>query len=794
MCYARNELPSGIPIFMKTKKSSSVFFYFIKRFSLVAVLILAVSAWALLTQRTQYLNIVENHEVDLVKSNISAFNSWLESDIEYTAILGGLVEEILAGPGDFYVKRERIAELFSVFGSQCKGCVQLRYLSSQGMELVRVNIDAGRPLRVSGNYLQDKSDRPYLKEAAKLKDEVYISRFDLNMEFGKVVIPYTPVIRMIKKVHTDGMKPGYLVLNFSGDMLFKIFNEAGAESFGGLFLVNDDGGWIVGPDETYSWRFLFKPKEGLLEQEFPEVWSNIKGQNDGQFAGPDGVYTFDSLSSKSFHYVLRQDVVFSEGWKVISRVPDEALVVPRRNIMLVLLAFLIFMLGYLFWRQTSMTVASEDIRMALEDSEKRFMDVADAAGEFIWETGPDGSFVFVTGRAEDVLGYSAEELIGRSPFDFVDEESSWDVRKEFLDAAQFGHSFNGLVFKFVNRDGRKIWLEFNGVPVFDAAGVVTGFRGATSDISTQKKALQDLQDREDMLQSISDSVQDALVLMDEKGLVHFWNPAAEKIFGYRADEMLGESLQCCFFAEDNLSPDTSGDGDNYIDGLLSSYGSFTVNVRRKGGDVFPAEVLLSPLRKDEQWWVVGTFRDVTERKEAEDKLRKLATTDSLTGLSNRRFFMESAEDALERTRRYGRELSLLMMDIDYFKTVNDMYGHDAGDDVLKGLSKTGLKILRNIDVFGRIGGEEFSILLPDTGLEGATLVAERLRSEIEATKMNTRSGGLNITVSIGVATYSEQTKTLEHLLKAADIGLYAAKEAGRNQVKVQLTLDGSSEG
>ncbi|NDV22799.1 diguanylate cyclase [Desulfovibrio sp. JC022] len=772
---------------MKTKNSSSVFLYFIKRFFIVAILIIAVSAWALVTQRNQYLNIVKNHEVDLVKSNISAFNSWLESGIEYTGILAGLVEDQLAMQGDPHEIDNRIAEVFSVFGSRCKGCVQMRYLSSDGMELVRVNIADGRPLRVSGNYLQNKSGRAYIKEASKLKDDVYISRFDLNMEFGKVVVPYTPVIRVVKKIYAKGMRPGFLVINFSGEQLFRIFSETGAESFGNLYLINDDGGWIVGPDETYDWKFLFKPEEGLIEREFPDVWNEIRGKNHGQFTASDGVYTFDSLSSNSFHYVLRQDVVFREGWKVVSRVPDEALVVPRRNAMLFLLSFLVLMVGYLFWRQTSMTVASEDIRLALEDSEKRFMDVSDAAGEFIWETGPDGSFVFVTGRAEDVLGYSAEELIGRSPFDFVDEESSWDVRKEFLDAAQFGHNFRGLVFKFVNRDGRKIWLEFNGVPVFDAEGTVTGFRGATSDISAQKKAVQDLQDREDMLQSISDSVQDALVLMDEKGLVHFWNPAAEKIFGFRADEMLGESLQCCFFAEDNLSPDDSEADVNYIDGLLSSYGSFTVNVRRKGGDVFPAEVLLSPLRKDEQWWVVGTFRDVTERKEAEDKLRKLATTDSLTGLSNRRFFMESAEEALERTRRYGRELSLLMMDIDYFKTVNDMHGHDAGDDVLKDLSRTGLKILRNIDVFGRIGGEEFSILLPDTGLEGAGQVAERLRSEIESTAMNTRSGVLNITVSIGVATFNEETNTLEHLLKAADIGLYAAKEAGRNQVKVQLS-------
>lgn len=455
-----------------------------------------------------------------------------------------------------------------------------------------------------------------------------------------------------------------------------------------------------------------------------------------------------------------------------------------------LVVFLYLLSGFLFWRNTVALVKGEEVSAALRESEKRFMDVADAAGEFIWETGPDGCFVFVTGRAEDILGYSAEELIGRSPFDFVDEESSWEVRKEFLDAAHDGKSFSGLVFKFVNREGRKLWLEFNGVPVFDAEGVVTGFRGATSDISVQQRAMQSLQDREDMLQSISDSVQDALILMDENGLVHFWNPAAEKIFGYSTGDMIGESLQCCITAEDNtdMIEDEKGAG---VEDLFANYGSFTINVRRKNGTLFPAEVLLSPLRKDGKWWVVGTIRDVTERKEAEDKLRKLATTDPLTGLSNRRFFMESAEEALQRALRYERELSLLMMDIDFFKNVNDTYGHDAGDDVLKGFASAGLKILRNIDVFGRIGGEEFSILLPDTGLEGGKLVAERLRKEIETSRMYTRSGELSITVSVGVACLNEKTRSLEHLLKAADIGLYTAKHAGRNRVEVQLSPDGT---
>ena len=775
---------------MEIKNSNSVFFYFATKLLIVALLILGVSAWGIITQRSQYLNTVKTHEVDLVQTSISTFSAWLESGVEDTSIVARLVADKLENKGSDGFKYDDVAEIFSIFGLRCQGCVQLRLLSLQGMELVRVNITDGNPVRVSGPYLQDKSDSDYFRDSRNIEDEVYVSRFNLNREFGKVVIPYAPVLRLVKKVYSkNGTELGLVVMNISGDRLFRLFSVTMAGAFGSIYLLNDNGGWIIGPDETYNWRFIFNEELGLMQYEFPAEWAKISAEDHGQFDAGEAVYTFDSLNSNSFNYMMRQDVIFKEGWKVVSRVPDEVMMVPRRNLLISLLTLLFVMVGYLFWRHTATTAASEDIRRALEESEKRFMDVADAAGEFIWETGPDGSFVFVTGRAEDVLGYSAEELVGRSPFDFVDEESSWAVRKEFLDAAQFGNSFRGLVFRFVNRDGRKIWLEFNGVPLFDAEGTVVGFRGATSDISAQKKALQDLQDREDMLQSISDSVQDALVLMDENGLVHFWNLAAETIFGFSAEEMLGESLECCFYAEDNVLPGSDGENGKYVEGLLSSYGSFTVNVRRKGGEVFPAEVLLSPLRKDDQWWVVGTFRDVTERKEAEDQLRKLATTDPLTGLYNRRFFMDSAEDAMERSRRYGNSLSLLMMDIDFFKKVNDSYGHDAGDDVLKCLAKTGLKILRTIDVFGRIGGEEFSILLPDTGLDGAEQVAERLRMEIEAETMHTRSGSLKITVSIGVATYNDKIDSLEKLLKAADIGLYAAKEAGRNQVKVQLSSE-----
>lgn len=771
-----------------TTCTTAVFKRFAKRFLPVALSILVVAAVVLISQRRQYVHMVQDHEINLVKGDFIAFSSWFESGVEDVCFMAGMVEDCLNGPGPFDHKYEYLARIFAFFGKENRNCVQVRLLSPLGAELVRVNVDHGNARRVAGEFLQDKSNRQYFRECSAMGRGVYVSSFDLNKEYGKVSIPYLPVVRFLKNIYSNtGDHLGMIVINLDGSQLLEFLRRSSKDSFGKICLVNDAGGWILGPDKNMDWRFAFGDEHGYMGLAFPVAWNRISEQDSGQFSHGNSLFTFTSLKKVKLLQTFRHNIKFEEGWDIISIVDEGMLVVPWSNITIALVVSLGFLSGFFFWRTTMAAVERDGVLSALENSERRFKDVADAAGEFIWETGPDGSFVFVTGRAEDILGYSSEELIGRSPFDFVDEDSSWEVRKEFLDAAHKGESFSGLVFRFVNREGRKLWLEFNGVPVFDGTGSVTGFRGATSDITAQQRAIQDLQDREDMLQSISDSVQDALVLMDENGLVHFWNPAAENIFGYTSEEMLGESLNCCIMEEDNEEIDCDGEEFHTVEDLFTGYGSFTVNVRRKGGFVFPAEVLLSPLRRDDQWWVVGTFRDVTERKEAEDKLRRLATTDPLTGLANRRFFMESAEDALSRSLRYERDLSLLMLDIDYFKNVNDMYGHDAGDDVLKGLSVTGMRVLRKIDIFGRIGGEEFSVLLPDTGLEGAEMVAERLRSEIEQTRMLTRSGELSITVSIGVATLNEKTRTLEHLLKAADVGLYAAKHAGRNRVMVQLS-------
>lgn len=166
-----------------------------------------------------------------------------------------------------------------------------------------------------------------------------------------------------------------------------------------------------------------------------------------------------------------------------------------------------------------------------------------------------------------------------------------------------------------------------------------------------------------------------------------------------------------------------------------------------------------------------------------EKIQQLAITDSLTGLLNRRGFFNYAERELSRFQRVNKAFSLIMVDLDHFKEVNDTYGHPFGDKVLQEMAQICLKDIRKIDLIGRYGGDEFIILLPDTKSERAVQVAERIRACFESFRLDTEDGkSLSFTASFGVAQADAQTQTLDDLIPQADAALYASKNKGRNQV------------
>ena len=191
-------------------------------------------------------------------------------------------------------------------------------------------------------------------------------------------------------------------------------------------------------------------------------------------------------------------------------------------------------------------------------------------------------------------------------------------------------------------------------------------------------------------------------------------------------------------------------------------------------------------------WTFGFVMMNSERlefdlKSAQVELERMAKIDFLTGIANNRFFSEAGASEIQRAHRYNRPLSVLMVDLDHFKKINDKYGHATGDKALVELAVICKNFLRNVDIFGRLGGEEFAMLLPETDITGGGIIAERLLSAIAKTNIEADNKILHITVSIGVAELLPDEDKLETLLKRADDAMYEAKRKGRNQVIIALS-------
>jgi len=229
--------------------------------------------------------------------------------------------------------------------------------------------------------------------------------------------------------------------------------------------------------------------------------------------------------------------------------------------------------------------------------------------------------------------------------------------------------------------------------------------------------------------------------------------------------------------------------------------------KAKAGEVSSVECLVLGMDGNEIWYhttflpsrdengqiryIIATSVDntesITERKQLESKLRYMATHDPLTGLYNRSVLEDRLKDEIERATRYKHSLSILMIDIDHFKKVNDSYGHHIGDLVLQSFAEILEASIRTSDYASRYGGEEFVVTLPETPLAEAEDLAERIRKQIAEHPFPIENKpDIHLTISIGISTFSEHCQTRHELLAAADFAMYASKKAGRNQVTINL--------
>ncbi|WP_350646807.1 sensor domain-containing diguanylate cyclase [Pseudomonas sp. HY13-MNA-CIBAN-0226] len=301
-----------------------------------------------------------------------------------------------------------------------------------------------------------------------------------------------------------------------------------------------------------------------------------------------------------------------------------------------------------------------------------------------------------------------------------------------------------------------------------------------TDISCQVATERRLRQTDSWLDAIYTIVNDFAVLgLTKQGVINSWSPSAERLTGYTESEAIGETLRrFC-----NL-PDVDVDvfDEHLTFAREEGWHSRDYLCQHKSGHTFFAQTMIAVLREEDDEFSGYTVvcRDITERKVSSDNLANLLTKDHLTGAVNRAHFFNLAEKEFARANRYGQSISIIMLDADHFKQVNDSWGHPMGDEVLKSIVKIAEGVLRPGDTIARFGGEEFAVMLPKSnGLE-ASVVAERLRSSIEASSVSSAGGEIKITVSIGCASMSESRSTLKQLLVCADAALYHAKSKGRN--------------
>lgn len=402
----------------------------------------------------------------------------------------------------------------------------------------------------------------------------------------------------------------------------------------------------------------------------------------------------------------------------------------------------------------------------LEKSEQKYKDLVENAMVGIYRSDLSGTILYVNQTMAKMLGYSAaDELIGeKSMLVYKYPEQ----RELFIQKLSQEQVLRNYELELVDK-------HLNTLPIMISASLDGDIlSGMIIDMSEIKKSEKEI----NKLSKVIEQIDDTVAITDKQGIITYVNQAFCKHTGFTENEALGESFR--ILKSDRYDNSfykklwtTISNGDIFRETIIN---------RKKNGDLYYEDKTITPL-KDEKNDIIGyvsTGKDVTLETLMNQEIQRIATIDQLTGIYNRHKFEELFILETERSRRFSQPLSLILIDIDHFKEVNDTYGHDVGDEVLKTLSDIVQEHIRKIDIFARWGGEEFLVLSPNTDLENVQKLAEKLRSAVENTIFPTVH---HVTISLGISTYREED-TFTNLFKRVDQGLYYAKEHGRNQVGI----------
>ncbi|WKJ91186.1 diguanylate cyclase [Methylomonas montana] len=413
---------------------------------------------------------------------------------------------------------------------------------------------------------------------------------------------------------------------------------------------------------------------------------------------------------------------------------------------------------------------------ALTKSESWFRAVADYTHDWEYWVAPDGKMLYVSPACERITGYAAQA--------FMSGQVKIEQLLSPLERMAVVHHLREintletteLDFRIVTQAGEERWIGHVCQPIYDKSGQFLGRRASNRDITERKLAeLQTL-----ALTTALHFSPAMVVITDASGNIEYVNPKFAEVTGFPAAEALGKNPR---ILKSGQHPD-----DFYAQmwATLTTGATWTGELinKRRDGELYWESASISPIL-DEEGVIkryVAVKQEITEKKKLEETLYRQANFDALTGLPNRNLFHDRLELALKKAARSTAQLALMMLDLDYFKEINDSFGHDAGDELLKQAAERMQSCIRDFDTVGRMGGDEFMILLEGfSEMRIPQEIAQRLLDELAKPFVIFGREG-RVSVSIGVAFSSPQAMDKDALKKQADIALYQAKEHGRNRV------------
>ncbi len=437
------------------------------------------------------------------------------------------------------------------------------------------------------------------------------------------------------------------------------------------------------------------------------------------------------------------------------------------------LIILLILLIISYDRKRTLTVVK------LQESERRKEEIIWGTNIGTWEWNVRTGETIFNERWAEIIGYTLDELKPVNIETWTAFAHPDDMKKsnELLEKI-FSRKLDYYEYetRMRHKNGDWIWVLDRGkVTEWTDDGKPLRMSGTHTDITERKQAETELISLKQQMEFILGATKTGVDIIDGDFNLRYVDPEWQKVYGNP------EGRKCYEYFADL---EEKCDGCGIPEALESKKTIVTEEVLPKEGNR-PIQVTSMPFQDlNGEWLIAEVNVDITQRKQMENKLKHMATHDPLTGIYNRNEMELRLTDEIERASRYNHNLSIFMLDIDHFKAINDTYGHKIGDDVLCSIAKNMESSIRNTDYVARYGGEEFVVILPETDISKAKELAQRMLKKIAEHRVPiSNDQEINVTISIGIATFSDHAKTGLELLKVADSCMYAAKQAGRNQVK-----------